>query len=419
MTFAYRDDHLFCEEVSLETIAGDVGTPVYVYSGGQISSQLDAFRAGLGDLRHLICFAVKACSNLAILKLLFERGAGADIVSGGELYRALRAGADPQKIVFSGVGKTRAEMAAALEANILAFNVESEAELEVLSAVAEELGKRAPVSLRINPDVDAETHPYISTGLKKNKFGIPAKEARRVFARAMALPGITVVGIACHIGSQLKKTAPFADATRLVAEVARDLAAAGTPLRTIDVGGGLGISYGEDGEAEPVDPREYGAALSAALGDLAADVTLICEPGRAIVGAAGALVTRVLYRKQNEDKRFVIVDAAFNDLLRPALYGAHHPMTPVHRRPDAATEICDVVGPVCETGDFLAQDRALPAVGAGDLLAVGAAGAYGFSMASNYNSRPRAAEVLVRGDSYAVIRRRETYEDLIALESIP
>jgi len=418
--FQYRGSELHCEDVPLARIADEVGTPTYVYSHATLTRHYRVFDEALAGVDHLICYSTKANSNLAVLRLLFGMGAGADIVSGGELYRCLRAGANPRRIVFSGVGKTAAEMGQALDAGILAFNVESAEELEALAGVAAAIGARAPVSIRVNPDVDAETHPYISTGLNKNKFGIPASQAVEVYRRAAALPSLEVVGIDCHIGSQLTKTSPFSDAVARVADLAHRLRDQGIGLRYVDIGGGLGIPYGEEEEAEPPSPAEYGAAVVKALAPLTEmKLTLICEPGRVIVGNAGVLLTRVLYRKASPTKEFTIVDAAFNDLVRPAFYGSYHPIRPVARVEGRPSQVVDVVGPICETGDFLARDRELREALPGELLALGAAGAYGFAMASNYNSRPRAAEVLVKGGEYAVIRRRESFEDLVAGESIP
>jgi diaminopimelate decarboxylase len=417
--FHYRGDALYCEDVPLADIAADVGTPVYVYSAATLTRHFQVFDQALAGIDHLICYSVKACSNIAILNLLTDLGAGADIVSGGELVRVQRAGGDPGKIVFSGVGKTAAEMHQALDAGILAFNVESEEELLRLNQVAGERGERAPVSLRVNPDVDAQTHPYISTGLKENKFGIPMSHARATYQQALALPAIDVVGVDCHIGSQLTKTAPFTDAVARLVALIQTLRGDGVTLRYLDIGGGLGIPYGRDDEPEPPSPAQYGRAIREALsplGDL--DFTLICEPGRVIAGNAGVLLTRVLYRKRSEIKHFTIVDAAFNDLMRPALYQSFHPLAPVRRR-HGASHVSDVVGPICETGDFFAREREIADYAQGDLMCIGAAGAYGFAMASNYNTRPRAAEVLVRGDRYAVIRERETVEHLLANESIP
>jgi diaminopimelate decarboxylase len=418
--FEYKGDDLYCEDVPLAEIADQVGTPVYVYSHATLTRHFRVFDHALDGVDRLVCFSVKASSNIAVLSVLFEQGAGADIVSGGELFRALRSGCDPRKIVFSGVGKTAAEMRQALDAGILMFNVESREELEALDRVARESGARAPVALRVNPDVDAETHPYISTGLKKNKFGIPMAEAREHYLLARDLDHIEILGVDCHIGSQLTKTSPFADALDRVTALVADLRQDGIELRYFDIGGGLGIPYGNEDEPEPPSPADYGDAVQRALAPISAmGVTLICEPGRVIAGNAGTLLTRVLYRKSSEVKHFTIVDAAFNDLLRPAFYGSFHPMRPVRRDPERPTRVTDVVGPICETGDFLARDRDLPVLEKGELLAVGAAGAYGFSMASNYNSRPRAAEVLVKGDRFALIRERETLEQLVAGETIP
>lgn len=415
--FHYVDDVLHCEKVALPAIANEVGTPVYVYSKPAIEAAYRAYDAALAGVDHLVCYSVKANSSIGILGVLAQLGAGADIVSGGELYRWQRAGGDPRKVVFSGVGKTEADMKAALAAGILAFNVESIEELVALDRVARTAGVIAPVALRVNPDVDAQTHPYISTGLKQNKFGIAAAQARDVVRRAAGMPNLRVLGIDCHIGSQLTKTAPFSDAIARLCALINTLADDGIAIELLDIGGGLGIDYGKDGEAAPPSPGEYGAAVKAALAPLKLrQIRLLVEPGRSIVGAAGALVTRVLYRKPGEAKHFTIVDAAMNDLVRPALYGSHHPMQPVRRKEGAPVQVTDVVGPICETGDFLARDRSLPALAQGDLLAIGAAGAYGFTMASNYNTRPRAAEVLVDGDRWRVIRARETLEQLLTGE---
>ncbi len=412
--FEYRGDDLYCEGVPLSRIAAEVGTPTYIYSQATLTRHYKVFDDALSGMEHLICFSVKANSNLAVLRLLFSLGAGADIVSGGELFRCLKAGGDPKKIVFSGVGKTAGEMRRAIDAGILAFNVESRDELELLDRVAGEMGATAPVSIRVNPDVDPETHPYISTGMKKNKFGIPATDAAEVYQRAADLAHLEIVGIDCHIGSQLTKTSPFTDAAARLIDLVGTLKEQGIALRYIDVGGGLGIRYGEEEEAEPPSPAEYGQTLERALGGLG--MTLICEPGRVIVGNAGVLLTRVLYGKANSVKEFTIVDAAFNDLLRPALYGSYHPIRPVHRDTSRERFVTDIVGPICESSDVLGRDRELHRLAAGDLLAIGAAGAYGFPMASNYNSRPRPAEILVDGDAYTVVRRRETLDQLIENE---
>jgi diaminopimelate decarboxylase len=412
--FQYRDDALCCEQVPLARIAEEVGTPTYVYSLAAIRHSYRAYDRALAPVSHLICSSVKANDTLAVLRTLVREGSGFDIVSGGELFRALRAGAEPRKIVFSGVGKTREELREALAAGILMFNVESPAELEALDQVAAALGRKAPVSLRVNPDVDAQTHPYISTGMKKSKFGIDIAAAPEVYARAEALAHVEVVGVDCHIGSQLTSVTPFVDALARVRALVETLRARGIGLRYLDIGGGLGITYQDE---RPPTHDEYGAALVEATRGL--DLTLLVEPGRSLVGNAGALVTRVLYVKDGATKRFVIVDAAMNDLLRPPLYGSYHEIQPLAAPRTATRTAVDVVGPVCESGDFLAQDRALPPLAADDLLAVLSAGAYGFVMASNYNSRPRAAVVLVDGDRFDVIRERETLDDLIRGESIP
>ena len=418
--FHYQDGELYCEEVPLQRIADQVGTPVYVYSTATIERHYRVFDEALAGLDHLICYSVKANSNLSVLRLLFGLGAGADIVSGGELTRVLRAGGDPKKVVFSGVGKSEAEMHAALDAGILAFNVESEPELRLLDQVASAMGVRAPISLRVNPDVDPQTHPYISTGLKNNKFGIAASQAGEVYAAARGLRHIDIVGVDCHIGSQLTKTSPFSDAVKRLVALIESLYRDGIAVRYLDIGGGLGIPYGKEEEPEPPTPAEYGAAVKEALAPLRdRRMTILCEPGRVIVGNAGALITRVVYDKLSDPKRFLVVDAAMNDLMRPSFYGSYHPMRPVVERSERALATVDVVGPICESGDFLARDRELPVLERGELLCVGAAGAYSFTMSSNYNTRPRAAEVLVKGSSYQVVRRRETVDQLLANEEPP
>lgn len=412
--FVYRDGRLFAEGVDLATVAEAVGTPFYCYSHAYLSHQAEGFDGAFGDLPHLTCFSVKACSNLAILALMARRGLGFDIVSGGELARCLAAGAEPTKIVYSGVGKTAAEMRQALEAGIRCFNVESPGELDLLDRVAGTLGVQAPVALRVNPDVDPQTHPYISTGLKENKFGISHREAVAEYARAAAMANIEVVGVDCHIGSQLTTVQPFLDALDRVLALVERLGEAGVAVRHIDLGGGLGIRY--DNEVPPT-PAEYAGALVERIAPTG--LTLILEPGRVLVGNGGCLVTRVLYTKGNEGKRFVIVDGGMNDLVRPALYGAYQEIRPVAAHQSRPNRLVDVVGPICETGDFLARSRELPVVRPGELLAVMSAGAYGFSMASTYNTRPRVAEVMVQGDRYHVIRQRETVASLMAGEHIP
>jgi diaminopimelate decarboxylase len=416
--FHYKGDELYCEDVPLREIAAKVGTPTYIYSQATIERHFRVFDEAFARRKHLICYSVKANSNLAVLRSLFALGAGADIVSGGELYRALRAGCDPKKIVFSGVGKREDEIETALESGILAFNVESEGELELIDRVAGRLGVKAPISLRVNPDVDAETHPYISTGLKKNKFGISMARARDAYKLARKLANLSIIGIDCHIGSQLTKTSPFRDAIERVAKLARELRDDGVQLQLLDIGGGLGIPYQED--QEPPTPADYGAAVNEAVQAFEGlDLTIVCEPGRVIVGNAGVLLTKVLYLKSSEIKNFTIVDAAFNDLIRPAFYDSYHGMRPVKRVEGGESWVTDVVGPICETGDFLARDRELQKLAPGDLLAVMSAGAYGFTMASNYNTRPRAAEVMVKGGELAVVRKREDLEDLLRGEEIP
>lgn len=411
--FQHRGGELYCESVALRQIAEALGTPTYVYSKTAILESFRAYDRAFAEVPHLVCYAMKANSNLAILAALAKAGAGVDVVSGGELFRALRAGVPAKRIIFAGVGKTREEMREALKAEILAFNVESSAELRVLDQVAQEMGARAPVSLRVNPDVDPETHPYISTGLRSSKFGIPAADALNEYEAAAAMAGIEVMGVQMHIGSQLTKTSPFADSVARVAAVVKELRERRIEIKTVDVGGGLGIRYKDE---TPPSHAEYARTLLPALREL--EVTVLMEPGRSIVGNAGVLLTRALYRKKTPDKRFLIVDAAMNDLIRPSLYEAYHEIRPVKETAGAPMETVDVVGPVCESGDFLALDREMPEVAEGDLLAVMSAGAYGFAMASQYNARPRAAEVLVEGATYRVVRRRETYDDLIAGESL-
>ena len=411
--FHYRDGVLCAEGVALDEVAARFGTPVYVYSRAAIEAQYDAFAAALaGAPSHLICYAVKANSNLAVLNLLARRGAGFDIVSGGELRRVLLAGGDPGRIVFSGVAKSREDIVAALEARILCFNVESAAELERLQLIAAERGTEAAISIRVNPDVDAQSHPYISTGLRENKFGVSITEAPALYARAAALPNIRVTGIDCHIGSQLTALGPFVDALDRVLAMVDELAAQGIALDHIDVGGGLGVVYGEE---HPPTPAEYAAALLARFGNR--PHTLLTEPGRAIVARAGALLTRVEYLKDNGDKRFAIVDAGMNDLIRPSLYGAWMGIEAVRPRHDIGHAVYDVVGPVCESSDFLGKNRSLALAG-GELLAVTGAGAYSFAMSSNYNSRCRPAEVMVDGDTAFQVRARESFEDLVRGEQL-
>jgi diaminopimelate decarboxylase len=409
--FQYRDGELFCEDVPLARIAKDVGTPCYIYSHATLTRHFRAVDGAFKNIPHIIAFAMKANSNLAILKLMGSEGSGADIVSGGELFRALKAGIPPSKIVFAGVGKTREEIRAALDHDVLMFNVESSAELRAIDEVAAERRTRARVALRINPDIDPKTHPYISTGLKKSKFGISADRALEEYTLAGSLKHVEVVGVHKHIGSQLTDVTPFVDALKRILTLVETLQARGANIRYINIGGGLGITYSDE---VPPPPQALADAISPLVRDL--KCVLILEPGRVIVGNAGVLLTRVLYTKDAESKRFVIVDAAMNDLIRPSLYGAYHAIKPV-REPIAGQKMTvDVVGPVCESCDFLAKDREMAEARAGELLAVMSAGAYGFVMASNYNSRPRPAEVLVDGDRFAVITERECYDDLVRHE---
>jgi len=411
--FEYRDSELCCEQVSLRALATVAGTPVYVYSKAALLEGLAGYHRAFRDVPHVVCYSVKANSNLGVLSVLAKAGAGADIVSGGELYRALRAGIPAKKILFSGVGKSRDEMRDALKADILMFNVESRSELRVLDEVALEMGVRAPIALRVNPDVDPQTHPYIATGLKTSKFGIPFDEALAAYEDAAKMQGVEIVGVDMHIGSQLTKATPVADAVARVVALVKALRERAIEIRMVDIGGGLGIRYREE---TPPTHEEYATVLLPALRE--AGATVLLEPGRSIAGNAGILLTRVLYRKDTGAKKFVVIDAAMNDLIRPSLYGAFHDILPVDETDRArARETVDVVGPICESGDFLAKDRELARVEPDDLLAVMSAGAYGFVMASNYNTRPRPAEVLVDGNRYTIVRRRETYEDLVAGET--
>ncbi len=409
--FEYRDGRLWAEEVDVSAIADEYGTPCYVYSRATIERHWHAFDMAMKSRDHLICYAVKANSNLAVLDVLARLGSAFDIVSVGELERVAAVGGDPAKVVFSGVGKGAAEIRRALELGILCFNVESEAELARINRIAGDRGERAPVSLRVNPDVDPWTHPYIATGLKESKFGIPVAAAPAVYQHAMELPNIDVQGIDCHIGSQLTSVSPFVDALDRVLWLVDELQAKDIPVHHLDLGGGLGISYRDE---RPPQPAELAHALRERLGDR--NIRLILEPGRAILGNAGILVTRVEYLKRGETHNFAIVDGAMNDLLRPALYQAWQEIIPVVPREGTAQRY-DVVGPVCETGDFLGKDRDLD-LEAGDLLAVRSAGAYGFVMSSNYNSRPRVAEVMVDGDRAHLVRRRESVQELYAGETV-
>ena len=405
--FEYRDGRLFAEEVAVQDIAAEYGTPCYIYSRATIERHWRAFDRALGGHDHLVCYAVKANSNLAVLDLMARLGSGFDIVSAGELERVLAVGGRPENIVFSGVGKTSAEMIRALEVGIGCFNVESEGELERLDRVAGELGRKAPVSLRINPDVDPETHPYIATGLAESKFGIPMEQAERVYRQASEGENLQVIGIDCHIGSQLTRTAPFEAALERLLLLVDGLARHGIELHHLDMGGGVGIRYRDE---TPPLPEEYGQALLKHLGDRR--IKILMEPGRAIVGNAGIFLTRVEYLKTGPEQHFAIVDGAMNDLVRPSLYGAWQDIVPADQTTGGRSGPWDIVGPVCETGDFLGKGRDLN-LSPGDLLAVRSAGAYGFAMSSSYNSRPRVAEVMVDGDRHYLVRERETIADLM------
>jgi diaminopimelate decarboxylase len=405
--FARRSGRLYCEDVALETIAEQAGSPTYVYSATAILENYRAYGRALAGVPHHVHFAVKANSSLGLLARLAREGAGFDIVSGGELFRVLQAGGNPRQVVFSGVGKTPREMEYAMQSGVGVFNCESAGEVQALAQVAAKLGARPSVALRVNPDINAETHPYIATGLREHKFGVAIGDADRLYQEAKAL-GLNVEGVSCHIGSQIFNLQAFVDALTKVLELVERLRGAGLKIRTLDLGGGLGVGYRE-GEASPAI-AEYGARIKEALAGR--DLTLMIEPGRSIVGQAGVLLTRTLYRKQAGDKVFLIVDAAMNDLIRPALYQSHHEVLPVVEA-ERKTIHADVVGPVCESGDFLARGREMADVEPGELLALATAGAYGFVLSSNYNSRPRAAEVLVEGSELHVIRERETYMDLI------
>ena len=410
--FDYRADQLFAEDVALSEIAQQIGSPTYVYSRATIERHWRAFDDAFSALPHCVCYAVKANSNLAVLNVLARLGSGFDIVSGGELARVLAAGGRADKVVFSGVGKTKAEISEALQKKIRCFNVESLPELDRINEVAAELGMTAPISIRVNPDVDAQTHPYISTGLKENKFGIAIEEAEGVYRHAQQMSNIDITGVDCHIGSQLTSVEPFVDALKRVLALIDRLAILGINLHHLDIGGGLGITYKDEA---PPTPAEYAAALTGLLEGR--QIEVLMEPGRAIVGNAGVLLTKVEYLKPTEDRHFAIVDAAMNDLLRPALYQSWQEIVPVKTDTTESVQQYDIVGPVCETGDFLGKDRAL-AIKAGDLLAIKSAGAYGFTMSSNYNSRPRAAEVMVDGDAVHGIRERESIASLYAGEQV-
>ena len=413
--FAYRDGVLHAEDVSLKALAEEIGTPFYCYSSATLERHYKVMHDAFVGTDHMICYAMKANSNQAVIRTMAELGAGMDVVSEGELRRALAAGVPARKIVFSGVGKTAREMALALREGIACFNVESEPELELLSEVAKRVGQRATVSIRVNPDVDARTHHKISTGKAEDKFGISYKRAREVYARAAALPAIDVAGIDMHIGSQITELEPFAKAFKLMGELTEELRKDGHNIRHLDLGGGLGVPYRGTNDVPP-HPDEYAAMVKKTLGHL--NLKFVLEPGRMIVGNAGILVSRVIYVKDGTEKHFVIQDAAMNDLIRPTLYDAHHEIIPVAEPTDGGTMMADVVGPVCESGDYLAKGRKLPKVEPGDLLATLTAGAYGAVQAGTYNTRPLVAEVLVKDDKWALIRPRQTYEELIGMDRL-
>jgi diaminopimelate decarboxylase len=411
--FEYKKGELHCEGIPVREIAEKVGTPFYLYSYHTLVRHFKVFDEAFEGIPHLICYSAKANSNLALLRLFVNLGGGVDVVSGGELFRALKSGADPRKIVFSGVGKKEEEIEFALQVGLLLFNAESFQEIERINEISGRLGKKAPLSIRVNPDIDPKTHPYISTGLKQNKFGIDILQAREAYRLAFSLPHLKVIGIDCHIGSQLVQVDPIVEALKKLKGLVKDLREEGMEIQYLDLGGGLGITYEDE---EPPHPVEYAASILEEIRGF--DCTLILEPGRVIVGNAGILVSKVLYTKANEEKRFLIVDAGMNDLVRPSYYGSYHQILPVKQEP-REEQVVDVVGPICESSDFLAKGRTLQELRPGELIAVMSAGAYGFSMSTNYNSRPRVAEVLVRDKEMFVIREREDYEDLIRRERIP
>ncbi len=412
--FQYKGGEYYVEDVPIKEIADAVGTPCYVYSNSALEGDFDVFRDAFSDINPLICFSVKANSNLAVLKTYANLKIGFDVVSGGELFRVLRAGGDPSKVVFSGVGKTEEEMGSAIKAGILFFNVESVEELHLLNNVAKGVGKKARIALRVNPDIDPKTHPYISTGLQKSKFGIEIGKAVDVYREAARMEGIEVVGIDAHIGSQIFQLEPFVESLKKLIELGDALGKEGINIQYVDIGGGLGISY-KEGEMPP-HPKEYADVIKREI--IGTPYKLVLEPGRALIGNAGILLTKVLYVKRGASKKFIVVDAAMNDLIRPAFYDSYHEIVAADESL-GDEEIVDIVGPVCESGDFFAKDRGLPKVKRGDLLAILSAGAYGFTMSSNYNTRPRVPEVMVRGEEFFVVRERERYEDLVRGEAIP
>jgi diaminopimelate decarboxylase len=411
--FKYKDRQLYCEGVPIDRIAKKVGTPFYLYSYKTLVRHFTVFDKAFEGIPHLVCYSAKANSNLALLRIFVNLGGGIDVVSGGELYRAIKGGTDPKKIVFSGVGKGKDEIEYALKTGILMFNVESSQELQVINEVAGRIGKKANIAIRVNPDIDPKTHPYISTGLKKNKFGIDIHRAWMAYRLASQLSHLDIVGIDCHIGSQLTEVEPIIETLKKLKELVENLRHEGMEIQYLDLGGGLGITYEDE---EPPHPEEYAKNILEEVRGFGC--TLILEPGRVIVGNAGILISKVLYTKENEEKRFVIVDAGMNDLVRPSYYGAYHQILPVKKK-DREEIVADVVGPLCESSDFLAKDRKIPKLNLGELIAIMSAGAYGFSMSTNYNSRPRVAEVLVRNNQMFLIRQREIYEDLIRGEEIP
>jgi diaminopimelate decarboxylase len=411
--FQYRKNDLCCEQVPIEKIAAAVGTPFYLYSLQTLENHFASFDGAFKAIPHLTCYSVKANSNLAILKTFARRNAGADVVSGGELFRALSAGVPAEKIVYSGVGKRPQEITYALDAGILMFNVESPQELELVAELAEKADRKARIALRVNPDINPGTHPYISTGLKENKFGINLQDALQEYEKARDKKHIDITGIACHIGSQITEASPFVEALRTLKKLVMELQGRGIALRYLDLGGGLGITYKKE---SPPQPQQYAQEIVSELAGL--PVTLILEPGRVLVGNAGILVTQVLYTKNSGEKNFIVVDAGMNDLIRPSLYGSYQGIQPVKKKKGRKIT-ADIVGPICESGDFIAKKRKVPAFAPGELMAVMSAGAYGFSMSSNYNSRPRVPEVLVTGETWSLIRERESYDDLIRGETIP
>jgi diaminopimelate decarboxylase len=411
--FHYKKNELFCEDVPIRGVVEEWGTPCYIYSHSTLSHHFHTFDSAFQEHPHLVCFSVKANSTMALLRMFINEGGGADVVSGGELFRVLRAGVSPDRVVYSGVGKTEDEISFALEAGILMFNIESPQELQVINEQAKILNVKAPIAFRVNPDIDPKTHPYISTGLKENKFGIDLRRSLEEYRFARSLEHIEIIGIDCHIGSQITEIGPFVDAVRKIKELVAELKEEGIVVRYLDLGGGLGITYDQE---TPPDPNAYAKAIVDEI--RGQDLTLILEPGRVIAGNAGILVTEVLYTKSAAEKNFVIVDAGMNDLVRPSLYEAYQEVIPV-KKSNGEKYRADIVGPICESGDFLARDRLIPELQKGDFVAVMSAGAYGFSMSSNYNSRPRAAEILINGENAHLIRQRECYEDLIHGETIP